>query len=74
MPTDLHLLLNCHLQSINEVSGRLMDDTVDFCPGCWRCCSMHEAKADLLGWLSVKMVFSMVGIPVAVQKMMDAFV
>ena len=33
MPTDLHLFLNCHLQSIDEVTGELMGSVLNLLPG-----------------------------------------
>ena len=33
MPTDLHLFLDCHLQSIVEVTGELMGSALNLLPG-----------------------------------------
>ena len=80
MPTDLHLFLDCHLQSIVEVTGELMGSTLNLLPGMLK--MLFEARSkSWLAWMGVLQdggehgfnAFFSIRILVAVQNVVDVF-
>ena len=80
MPTNLHLFLDCHLQSVIEVTGELMGIASNLLPGVMKML-LNALSKSWSAWMVVPQdgvehgfnAFCLVRILVAVQKVMDIF-
>ena len=80
MPTNLHLFLNCHLQSVIEVTRELMGSALNLLPGVLKMLLDARSKS-WSAWVGVLQdggehgfdAFCSIRILVAVQKVVYVF-